>query len=331
MKNVLDTVLLLALPASGKSEVRRYLEWMPSEERLRDFHMGPSVQLDDFPYVHMMRRLDDECVNLGARRVFFNAPDRPFKDPRDWGTLIALVNEEHAALSARPRRSWRSAAEHLFERFEAASDASGAGRRLAALGDSLRGSLAQVLEKEARALLEGLEKNRPDTLEGRTLLIEFARGGPQGSSFPLPEPFGYRYSLAQLAPAILEKACILYIWVTPEESRRKNEARSDPKNPGSILHHGVPLEVMLKDYGCDDIDWLESSSGRPGTVAVESHGRTFHLPLARFDNRVDRTSFLRGNPAQWKPEQVRAVHEGLRQALDRLAGAAAKPARAAHS
>ena len=99
---------------------------------------------------------------------------------------------------------------------------------------------------------------------------------------PLPEPFGYGYSLSKLAEGILEKATILYVWVTPEESRRKNEARTDPNDPGSILHHGVPIEVMLKDYGCDDVDWLEKNSERPGTVTVEARGKKFHLPLARW-------------------------------------------------
>jgi len=33
---------------------------------------------------------------------------------------------------------------------------------------------------------------------------------------------------------------------------------------------------------------------------------------------VDRTSFLREDPAQWSKTDVEAVHEGLRSALDKL-------------
>ena len=62
MSETLETVLLLALPASGKSEVRRYLNHLTPEQRSGDFHLGPTVQLDDFPYVHMMRRIDDELL-----------------------------------------------------------------------------------------------------------------------------------------------------------------------------------------------------------------------------------------------------------------------------
>ncbi len=322
MNNVLDTILLLALPASGKSEVRRYLELMPPGPRRDDFHMGPSAQLDDFPYVHVMRRVDDELARLGRERIFFHSPDRPFRDPRDWGTLIGLVNEDHADMAAKRFLSPAHAGSDLLERIERAAAKCGVPARLAALGEKVRGQVADALAAEAVQLLKDKQDHYPETLEGRTLVIEFARGGPQGSTLPLAEPFGYGYSLARLAPEILEKAGILYIWVTPEESRRKNQARSNPKDPGSILHHGVPIEVMLKDYGCDDMEWLAQHSEQPGTVTVKAHGRTFHLPLARFDNRVDKTSFLREPQDAWKPAQVKAVHEGLREALDHLAGVA---------
>src|SRR5438445_6161715 len=54
MSEILDVLLLLALPASGKSEVRRYLASLSPEQCRGDFHLGPTVQLDDYPYVHMM-------------------------------------------------------------------------------------------------------------------------------------------------------------------------------------------------------------------------------------------------------------------------------------
>lgn len=322
MNKVLDTVLLLALPASGKSEVRRYLELMPEQARRHDFHMGPSVQLDDFPYVHLMRRVDDELARLGRERVYFHSPERPFRDPRDWGTLVELVNEDHEDMVQKRRLDPESAGQDLLERLERAAAKAGAPARLGALDKSCRAALAEALAADACQLLKDKQANYPQTLDGKTLVIEFARGGPQGSSLPLPEPYGYRYSLARLSPKILEKAAILYIWVTPEESRRKNQARSNPKDPGSILHHGVPLEVMLNDYGCDDMDWLAKNTQRPGAVTITAHGRDFHLPLARFDNRVDKTSFLREEQSSWKPAQVKAVHEGLREALDHLAGLA---------
>ncbi len=318
MTRILETVLLLALPASGKSEVRRYIEHVDPARRAADFRMGPSVQLDDYPYVHAMRRIDDELVKLGRARVFFLAPDRPFQDARHWGTLIELVNEDHADVLARNVVKATQPSLHLLQRIDAAGAKAGIPSFLAPLDDITRGRLAHALDAEARGMLEEKNANLPATLEGKTLVIEFARGGPEGASMPLPEPLGYAYSLSRLSDAILESATILYIWVTPEESRRKNRARTDPNDPGSILHHGVPEEVMRKDYGCDDIEWLVAQSGKSNAVSIRARGRTHLVPIARFDNRVDKTSFLRDDPAAWRPADVAAVHEGLRSAIAAL-------------
>lgn len=320
MPKIIDTLLLLALPASGKSEVRRYLTSVPPDRMREDFHLGPNVQLDDFPYVHLMRRIDDELERRERPRVFFHSDHQPFLDTRDWGTLIELVNDDYAALTAPPPTSPADPAAHLFRRIDAASARTGLPPRLAPLPAAVRDEVATGVRDEAEGIVRDLRGGRPDRLDGHTVVIEFARGGPDGSDFPLPHGYGYGYSLGRLSPAILEKAAVLYVWVTPEESRRKNDARTDPNDPGSILHHGVPIEVMLGDYGCDDMQWMLDRSGRPGTLAVEAHGRVHHLPVARFDNRVDRTSFIRNDEAAWKPEEVAALHDGLRSALAHLAG-----------
>ena len=319
MSDTIDTLLLLALPASGKSEVRRYLAKLDTDVCARDFHLGPTVQLDDFPYVHMMRQTDNALRALGEAPVFFKSNEQPFEDPRDWGTLIELVNEDYADLKAKRRLEPNSAAELLMQRLDNARQKVGAGQPFAAFSDDLRRKLCDALEKEARELLNDKHDNYPDTLEGKTLVIEFARGGPQGAAMPLAKPFGYAHSVGLLAPEILENAAVLYVWVTPEESRRKNDARTDPNDPGSILHHGVPIEVMLNDYGCDDIAHLVEQSDQTGTVRIEAHGKVYHLPLARFDNRVDKTSFVRADAKDWAEADVKALHEGLAGALSSLA------------
>ena len=116
MAKILETVLLLALPASGKSEVRRYLHHLSPAQCRDEFHMGPTVQLDDYPYVHLMRCIDDALAELGKPRPFFHAADKPFQDPHDWGTLIELVNEDYADLVAKRVATAASAAEHAFAR-----------------------------------------------------------------------------------------------------------------------------------------------------------------------------------------------------------------------
>lgn len=319
MTRILDVLLLLALPASGKSEVRRYLASLTPEQCRGEMRLGPTVQLDDYPYVHMMRRVSQELRRLGADGIFFDSDDLPMKESRDWGTLIELLNEDFDDLVQRRRPAPASAATWLLDRFDAAREKVGAAPALRALPAATRAALVAALETEAAGLLRERNDNIPDSLEGRTVVIEAARGGPDGASMPLPAPLGYRYSLSVLSDAILSRASILYVWVTPEESRRKNHERTDPNDPGSILHHGVPIAVMLGDYGCDDMDWLIRNSGKPDRVRIEARGRAHELAVARFDNRVDKTSFVRADRSAWKPEDVAALHSGLSGALGRLA------------
>jgi hypothetical protein len=318
MARILDCLLLLALPASGKSEVRRYLASLRPEQCRNEMHLGPTTQLDDYPYVHMMRRVSQELRGRGMDGVFFDTDDLPMKDGRDWGTLIELLNEDFDDLLGRRRPAPAGAARWLLERFDAARARAGAEPALGRLPAEVRRALESALEREAAELLRDKNTGVPDSLEGRTVVIEFARGGPDGAAMPLPAPLGYRYSLSRLSDAILSRASILYVWVTPEESRRKNRERTDPNDPGSILHHGVPLAVMLGDYGCDDMAWMIEQSGRADAVRVETRGRRFDLAVSRFDNRVDKTSFVRADRAQWKPQDVAALHAGLASALDRL-------------
>jgi hypothetical protein len=318
MPQLIDVLLLLALPASGKSEVRRYLEKLDADRCRDDFHLGPTVQLDDYPYVHMMRRVSQELRKLGRDGVFFDSDDLPMKEPLDWGTLIELLNEDFDDLVERRRAAPASASEWLLGRLDAARTRVGAEPVLGKLPAGVRAALVSGLAGESKKLLDDKNAGIPDSLAGRTVVIEFARGGPDGASLPLPAPLGYRYSLAQLSDALLSRSSILYVWVTPEESRRKNHARTDPNDPGSILHHGVPMAVMLGDYGCDDMAWLIEHSGRPDSVRVETRGKTYLLPVGRFDNRVDKTTFVRAEPEAWKPADVAALHNGLKEALDRL-------------
>lgn len=326
MARTLDVVLLLALPASGKSEVRRYLASLSPERSEREMHLGPTTQLDDYPYVHMMRRVSQELRRLGHDGVFFDSDDLPMKDPRDWGTLIELINEDFEDLARQRAAAPPAAAPWLLDRFDGARARVGAAPAFRQLSAGVRAALAAALESDALAVLRDKNAALPGTLSGRTVVIEFARGGPEGAKPPLPEPLGYRYSLSRLSDAILERAVILYVWVTPEESRRKNRERADPNDPGSILHHGVPTAVMLGDYGCDDMEWLITHSGKPDTVRVEARGRSHLLPVARFDNRVDKTSFVREDPARWRPAEVEALHQGLSKALTRLAEQASRAA-----
>ncbi|MBQ9059009.1 MAG: hypothetical protein IJ125_07485 [Atopobiaceae bacterium] len=318
MSDVFTTVLLLALPASGKSELRHLMANIEPERLEREFHIGENLQLDDFPYVHFMRRIDEELERRSAERVFYPANELPFFDSRDWGTLIELLNADYDDLMSRNRVNPSSMAEWLFDRIDRAALTVDIKPRMALLKEDLRHSIAQTLEAEAREIRAGIESQYAESYEGKTLVIECARGGADGSEMPLSDGHGYQFSLPHFTPRILRDAAILYVWVTPEESRRKNEARANPDDPGSNLFHGVPLGVMLGDYGTDDMPYLQETSERDGYITVDTHETTYYLPIGVFDNRVDKTSFLRAEPHEWDAQLVDELCGALREATETM-------------
>lgn len=323
---ILDTILLFSLPASGKSEVRTYLATLTPEQCMRDMAMGPTLQLDDYPYVHLMHRIDDELHALGHPYLFYQGPRRPFQDAWTWAMLTHLLNEDYDDLRRGRQHEVASAAQLLFDRFDAAREKSEMHAVLDALPYRTRMKVGQALEGECRADLDARNRQAALGTSGRTIIIEAARGGPNGSAFPITPPNGYASTFQQLDPLILERAAVLYIWVEPAESRRKNIERGLPDGQGSILHHSVPLEVMLAQYGCDDMAWLIEQSDRPDTIKVERivhegsrymHA-TYHLPVARFDNRRDKTTFVRKPRDEWSPCEIREIHDELTKTLTTL-------------
>jgi hypothetical protein len=319
-REIFDTILLLALPASGKSEVRKFLASFDGPACREHFRMGETAQLDDYPYVHMMRRIDDALLASSGQGVFFEAPDAGFADPRDWGTLIELVNEDFADLRSGGTRPAGAAAAWLLGRLDRARTNVGAPPLVPRLSRKERRAIEEAIEGEATALVQDKWAAIPKSLDDRTVVIEFARGGARGSAMPLAAPFGYAYSLGRLSDDILARAAILYIWVTPEQSRAKNDHRADPNDPGSILHHGVPLRVMLGDYGCDDMEHLLRDGGDGASVRVTSatSGRSYRVPAARLDNRSDLTTFARADRSAWDPAQAAALRNALAETFGTL-------------
>ena len=182
--NVFKVVLLQALPASGKSEVRNFMANIEPERLKKEFHIGENLQLDDFPYVHMMRRIDNELEAMGQARLFYPG-EEPFIDGRDWGTLCCLLNEDYHDLLNRNVQKPDSCAQLLFDRYDRAGQIVGIAPRLGKLPEEIRKKLAEKLEAEAAAMLKEKQDAYPDSFDGKTIIIECARGGPDGASMPL--------------------------------------------------------------------------------------------------------------------------------------------------
>jgi hypothetical protein len=89
---------------------------------------------------------------------------------------------------------------------------------------------------------------------------------------------------------------------------------------------------MLGQYAKDDMGYLLEQSDRPGTIRVdrvlERNGKyetkSYHLPMGRFDNRTDRTSFVREPREKWAKADVERLHGGLKVAFEQIRSAQPK-------
>ncbi len=147
-----------------------------------------------------------------------------------------------------------------------------------------------MLDSHLNVLHDGELKRNPRLYETSTLFIECARGGPANATFPMEG--GYQSTLLHLKLGILEKAAILYVQVTPEQSRAKNDARYDPLNPQSTLGHRVPTNVMLNYYGTDDFHWMLKQGAAAGREGYVKAGDLW-VPAVALDNRDDKTTWVR--------------------------------------
>jgi len=119
------------------------------------------------------------------------------------------------------------------------------------------------------------QKHRAEQAEGSTVIIEFSRGSSHG---------GYDRAFQQLSTRILERAVVLYVEVSFEESLRKNSRRFNPQAPHSILEHSLPEEKMRRLYGEDD--WARFGAQDSGFLSLLN----LRVPYAVFANEEDHTS-----------------------------------------
>lgn len=207
---------------------------------------------------------------------------------------------------------------YLFDRIDQAQLRAGAKLKLGRLPQDFRLLLAKHADSDARKTMELLQAPHKLDRTDKTVVIEFARGGPEAAPMPLDPPHGYLSALPRLSPQILDGAHILYVKVRPEESRRKNFTRAIPP-PGvedTGIYHGTPTSVMRGDYGCCDMPLLlKENDGHPQAVRIHAHGQEYILPTAVFDNQDDMTTYLREPADEWDPARVKVTLEHLQKAM----------------
>jgi hypothetical protein len=95
--NHFDILILIARPASGKSEVIDYLKKSPADVRLKDFHIAGFTEIDDFPMLWTWFEEDDILEKLGHPRLH-STPDFYFKDNVLWHVLIERISQDYGKL-----------------------------------------------------------------------------------------------------------------------------------------------------------------------------------------------------------------------------------------
>jgi hypothetical protein len=135
-------------------------------------------------------------------------------------------------------------------------------------------------------------RDNPTYHDRFTTIIEFARGREHG---------GFARAFEQLSPEVIQRAAILYINVSFEESRRKNRQRFNPDRPDSILEHGLPDEKLERVY--KESDWAQLSAADSEFITIQGQA----VPYVVFENEDDVTT-----------ERGQALGHRLEETLGRL-------------
>jgi hypothetical protein len=96
-RDTFDILFLVARPAAGKSEIIDYLKHIDEATRRARFHIGPFVELDDFPMLWTWFEEDRLLARMGHPRLHTDA-DEYFAHRYLWDLLIERLSLDYAKL-----------------------------------------------------------------------------------------------------------------------------------------------------------------------------------------------------------------------------------------
>ncbi|MCU0501796.1 MAG: hypothetical protein MUC51_08530 [Anaerolineae bacterium] len=96
-RDTFDIIFLIARPAAGKSEIIDYLKRTDPQTRRASFHIGPFVELDDFPMLWTWFEEDRLLARMGHPRLHTDA-DEYFAHRYLWDLLVERLSLDYARL-----------------------------------------------------------------------------------------------------------------------------------------------------------------------------------------------------------------------------------------
>lgn len=95
MKEIIDKIILLGRPASGKSEIIDYLKRTNDEDRKKRFHIGKMVEIDDFPMLWTWFEEDAILEKIMNKPRIHTTPDGYFLHEYMWHLLIERISLDY--------------------------------------------------------------------------------------------------------------------------------------------------------------------------------------------------------------------------------------------
>ena len=151
---IFSTLILIARPAAGKSEIINYLINLKGSFRLEKFRIGKLKVIDDFPYLWRWFEEDELLEKMGKPRLFTDE-EGYFKHNYLWDLLIKMINLEYQKFL---RESKNPDKETVLIEFSRGKEHEGYAHALPLLSN-------EILEKSALIYVdipweESLRKNR---------------------------------------------------------------------------------------------------------------------------------------------------------------------------
>lgn len=114
MKTLFDKIILLGRPASGKSEIIHYLKNTPVDERIKRFHIGKLIEIDDFPMLWTWFEEDAILEKIFNKPGLHSDSEGYFTDEHLWHLLIERISLDYQK-SIRDLKDTKENITHLIE------------------------------------------------------------------------------------------------------------------------------------------------------------------------------------------------------------------------